>query len=813
MTTVEEVPVQLLKQVPIFSACSEEALALLAAVLQPQQMSAGEIIFSEGDQGDELYIIASGHARVVSDVHTEKIVFAHLGPGEFFGEMALITGEQRSAGVIAATDAKLWRLRKADFQAILKQHPEISIEMTRIQGERVRRGNVQRFENEAFTFLTLTPERQEITIGRLPENDLVINDPQVAGVHARVRNTDGHWVIYDEGSETGTYVNRRRVKVAELQDGDEILIAANKIFLDGIQVKGFRGREGIRIDALNLSKELKDGRRILNDISLSIAPGEFVAVVGGSGAGKTSLLHALNGFSPGTSGAVRYNGTDLYENQGLFRTVLGYVPQDDIVHGELTVERTLYYTAKLRLPKDTSTAELDERIGEVLEAVGLAQHRKTEVRRLSGGQRKRTSVAIELLARPRALYLDEPTSGLDPSLEGRMMTLFRDLSDSGTTVVMSTHVTQNLRMCDRLAWMAPGGHLVFFGSPPEALRHFGVQDFGEIYGLLETPEERERWSATFLDSVAYRVNVKERLAPESATAVETEESEEGSESHREVEPSKKQSPLRQWFWLTARYAETLVRDVPNMALLVVQAPVIALAVLLLFNSDIFGATTEEGGDAFRALMSLHILTTAAIFLGSSNAAREITKESAIYSRERLVNLAVVPYVMSKVVVLSLLCLFQAAALVGIFALAVDLPGSDLELYPKLFSAVLLTQLAGLSMGLLVSALSANSDRAMAIVPVLLIPQLIFAGALVPLDHMLAPAKVISQFMISKWALQLAGSLTDLSERFVAQFPSVFAEPYRNELDPIVWLPWVVLAAFTTIMLLATILVQLRKDVH
>ena len=153
-------------------------------------------------------------------MHTEKIVFAHLGPGEFCGEMALITGEQRSAGVIAATDAKLWRLRKADFQTILKQHPEIGIEMTRIQGERVRRGNVQRFENEAFTFLTLTPERPEITIGRLPENDLVINDPQVAGVHARVTNTDGRWGIDDEGSETGTYVKRRRVSHAHGRESD-----------------------------------------------------------------------------------------------------------------------------------------------------------------------------------------------------------------------------------------------------------------------------------------------------------------------------------------------------------------------------------------------------------------------------------------------------------------------------------------------------------------------------------------------------------------------------------------------------------------
>ena len=231
-------------------------------------------------------------------------------------------------------------------------------------GDRVRRGNTQQFQNEAFTLLILTPERREVTIGRLPENDLIIDDPQVSGIHARVRKADNRWVIYDQDTESGTFVNRQRVKVAELEDGDEILIGTNKVFLDGASVKGFVGREGVRIDAVGLTRELKNGTCILNDISLCIQPGEFVAIVGGSGAGKTSLLHALNGFVPATSGTVRYNGVNLYKNLDSFRPVLGYVPQDDIVHTELTVERTLFYGAKLRLPKDTRPLELNERIEE-----------------------------------------------------------------------------------------------------------------------------------------------------------------------------------------------------------------------------------------------------------------------------------------------------------------------------------------------------------------------------------------------------------------------------------------------------------------
>ncbi|HET8945103.1 MAG TPA: ATP-binding cassette domain-containing protein, partial [Dehalococcoidia bacterium] len=549
MTTAESNTAEYLKSVPIFASCPDETLADVAALLEPVQLAAGSVVFSEGDEGAGMYIVASGQLRVVSDVAAEKVIFAHLGPGEFFGEMALITGEPRSAGVIATTEAQLWRLRKADFDAIVGRHPEISIQISRVLGERLRRGNVQRFENEAFTYVTLTAERPEITIGRLPENDVVIADPQVAGIHARLRSMEGRWVIYDEDTESGTYVNRQRVKVAELKDGDEILIGTNKVFLDGLTVRGFTGREGVRIDVTGLTKALKDGRRILDDVSLSIYPGELVAIVGGSGAGKTTLLHALNGFSPGTAGSVTYNGVPLYENLDLFRPVLGYVPQDDIVHEELTVERTLYYGAKLRLPKDTRPQEIRERIEEVLLAVGLQERRGVEVRRLSGGQRKRVSVALELLARPRALYLDEPTSGLDPALEGRMMSLFRDLAENGATVLVSTHVTQNLRMCDKVAVMAPGGHLVFFGSPTESLRHFGVPDFQGIYALLETEEQREHWANAFPGSPAYAVNVRERLESREKEVQPEAAAEKGSRKNQRA------GFLRQLYWLTVRYAE------------------------------------------------------------------------------------------------------------------------------------------------------------------------------------------------------------------------------------------------------------------
>jgi ABC transport system ATP-binding/permease protein len=531
-----------------------------------------------------------------------------------------------------------------------------------------------------------------------------------------------------------------------------------------------------------------------------------VAIVGGSGTGKTSLLHALNGFSPATAGKLLYNGVSLYQDLDQLRPLLGYVPQDDIVHEELTVERTLYYAARLRLPEDTRVEEIAQRTEDVLAAVGLTEHRGTEVRRLSGGQRKRVSVAVELLAKPKAFFLDEPTSGLDPALEGRMMALFRDLAERGATVVVSTHVTQNLRACDKIAWMARGGRLVFFGSPAEALRHFGVTQFGEVYDLLEAADGVAHWAQVFVDSPAHRSNVAQRLAE----AVSADEAQALADGRRAGSTPAAAAPLRQFFWLTVRYVEVMMRDWRSLSLLLMQAPAIAVGLLLLYDRNIFSFAAADGGDALRAMMSLHMLTVSAIWLGASNAAREITKEQAIYKRERLVNLGVLPYVGSKVAVLSALCLLQTLVMLGVFALGVPLGGTSWQAFPELLGAIYLTALAGLSMGLLVSAVAGNSDQAMAIVPMLLIPQLMFAGAQVPIRHMLLPARWASQIAMSRWSLELTGNITGLASRFDSQFPPAISSAYQPAFEISTWTHWVALAMFVIVLLAATVVAQSRK---
>ncbi|MCZ7674259.1 MAG: ABC transporter ATP-binding protein [Chloroflexi bacterium] len=243
-----------------------------------------------------------------------------------------------------------------------------------------------------------------------------------------------------------------------------------------------------RLDATNLTRIVSIGgltqklsggstqRIILDDVTLSIHPREFVALVGGSGAGKSTLMKAMSGFTPANSGQVLVNGDDLYANFGAYRSILGYVPQDDIIHGQLTVYSALNYAAQLRLP-DAPPAEIETRIQRVIQEVELVGHEEKQVQSLSGGQRKRVSIAVELLAEPGLFFLDEPTSGLDPGLEKKMMYTMRQLADNGRTIILVTHATANIDQCTQVAFMSEGGKLAYFGPPKDALVFFQATDF------------------------------------------------------------------------------------------------------------------------------------------------------------------------------------------------------------------------------------------------------------------------------------------------------------------------------------------------
>ncbi|MBU0703009.1 MAG: FHA domain-containing protein, partial [Chloroflexi bacterium] len=332
--------------------------------------------------------------------------------------------------------------------------------------------------------------KTSLIIGRNPQADIPLHKSIISWQHARLDRTPQGHTLTDLGSTNGTYVNGQRLtRPHQLRQGDVVQIGPFKLVYEATGFQQYTATGGVRLDGVHLTREVgRKGRtkRILDDINISVHPREFISLVGTSGAGKSTLMMALNGFARAEEGQVLVNGDNLYQNFDLYRTMVGYVPQDDIIHRDLTVTNALYYSARLRLPPDTSAQEIEQRIDRVLEQVEMIGQKEQVVNSLSGGQRKRVSIAAELLAEPNLFFLDEPTSGLDPGLEKKMMHTLRRLADGGRTVVLVTHATANIVQCDHVCFLTQG-RMVYYGPPEEALDYFGVTsgDFADIYDQLD----------------------------------------------------------------------------------------------------------------------------------------------------------------------------------------------------------------------------------------------------------------------------------------------------------------------------------------
>jgi ABC transport system ATP-binding/permease protein len=678
--------------------------------------------------------------------------------------------------------------------------------------------------------------RAVVVIGRAGA-DVELDNPAVSRRHAAVeREGKGH-VVRDLGSTNGTYVDGRRVSRAALASGAVVRVGPFKLVYDGQALSQYDERGALRLDARSLSHEVRGGRFILRDVTLTIAPREFVALVGGSGAGKSTLMKALAGYAEATHGQVLVNGEDFYAQLDVYRALLGYVPQDDTLHRELPVARALVYAARLRLPADTSGEELEARVQKVLEDVDMTAHRDKRIDQLSGGQRKRVSIAAELLADPSLFFLDEPTSGLDPGLEKKMMFTLRRLADAGRTIVLVTHATANITQCDHVAFMAEG-RLVYFGPPQDALAFFRVDsgDFADIYTRLEgraDPEDPERWAvaqgelAAELDafrrsasqqggertpSLAELWEMRYRRSPAFASYV-------GRRSEEIPEPQRSwwrpRARLRppgisasfQLLLLSARYVHLLFQDRKNLLLLLLQAPVIGYLMTLVARSD---AIVGPHADQVDAKTVLFMMSTVAVWFGIINAAREITKESAVFRRERLAGLRVGAYVLSKVLVLALLVVVQSALLLGVLGIEVRFPrnGVMLEGTLELGVTTALTSLAGLSLGLAISAWAKTPDRAISFVPLALIPQILFSGVLFPFGSGITTTRVLSWFTVSRWAMDAYGATIKL-----ARLPSPSRTPqpeYAATVGNLVE-KWQILGGYTLACLALTWALLLVRD--
>jgi ABC transport system ATP-binding/permease protein len=713
----------------------------------------GGVVIGRGEGADIVIArerVSREHARVTSEADGFYVEDLQSRNGTFLNGERLPDGARRlaSGDTITIADEALRFLGGESTRMASRQLPIVGTQMVQFTGER-------------------------LSIGRDPSNDVVLPDPNVSRFHAEAVERDGVVELTDLASRNGTRLDGELVEdKALLSPGSQIGIGPFRLVFDGTTFLARDDHGALRLDAEELTIDVRD-KRILSGATLSIEPGEFVAIIGESGAGKSTLIKALAGVTTPSSGRVLVSGEPVATRL----TDIGYVPQDEIVHGLLDVTEALTYAARLRLPQDASAEEIGATIDRVLEELSLGEHAHTRIGALSGGQRKRTGVAAELLSRPSLLFLDEPTTGLDPGLESRLMALLRKLADNSRAVAVVTHATKNLALCDKVVVMGRGGHLAFHGRPDDALTFFGVDTYDAIYSALEergAEHWRERFDAARVERTHAGVRVE---APPDARR-----------------PRDERRVLPQVRVLAHRYVRLLARDRRNLALLLGQVPVLALAMVGLFNSGLF---RRPGGEPSNGLQLLFLLVTTVIWLGSIDASRELIKEKSLFLREAAVGTRLSSYLISKAVVLFGLAAIQTLALAGIVFVFQPLH-EPVGTYLAVAAILVLTSLVAVGMGLTVSALVESQDQATSFIPLVLIPQLLFAGSIVSVKSMGEPVQTLSHLVFSRWSFAGTGSAVDLNGR-IAQDAS-FARFNKYGTD------FFTLSTATTCLILAGFLV-------
>lgn len=621
--------------------------------------------------------------------------------------------------------------------------------------------------------------KQEIKIGRDLGCDIVLPHISISKCHARIIREHGNYYIVDNGNTNSIVVNNRRLYGKQLlHEKDVITVNNSKLIFTSSMISYCCYKNGISVDTDSVFITRGKGRKTFitgNNVSLNIKPGELVAIIGGSGAGKSTILNCMCGYLPPKKGDVYINGINLYQNFESLKKLIGYVPQSDIVYNDLTLYDMLSYTAKLRLPKDTSEEEREAAIDRAIGLVELSEKKTSYIKELSGGQRKRASIAVELLSDPNLLFLDEPASGLDPGTERSLMCSLRDMADGGKTVILVTHSTLQLKQCDKIVFMGSGGNLCFFGSYKDALDFFGVSDIVDVYNMIN--EKSDEWRNKY-DKTTVQTGPS-RLAPDT------------------VSPGKSKNGF-QLPVLCSRYIKLVLNDKQRLLLLLIQAPVLALLISLVADGKQF--------DQYEMTKSLlFALSCSAFWVGMLNAIQEVCKERSIMKREYMTGLSLNSYILSKILVLGVLCLIQSACIVGVFAASVGLPEEGLITAPfvELTVTTFLTAIASTAMGIFVSSLFTNADRAMTVAPILLMPQILFSGLIFKLS---GATELISWLAVCRWSMEGYGTTANLNQlQLRLQQEGIMitheAESFFDFSTVHMLKAWVVLMAFVIVFLL------------
>jgi ABC-type multidrug transport system ATPase subunit/pSer/pThr/pTyr-binding forkhead associated (FHA) protein len=608
-------------------------------------------------------------------------------------------------------------------------------------------------------------QSQVMRIGRRPDNDIVVSDLGVSKQHAELRRSPtGGFTILDLGSHNGTFVNGTRVNQQELNEGDILAIGHATFRLTGGELIEYVDDGRATFEAHELQVVVHDGGKdkvLLENITFPLAERSMMAVIGPAGAGKSTLLNALTGKRPATAGTVFYDFRDLYDNYDELRHRIGLVPQESVTHDQLTAKTALGYAAELRFPSDTGEDERNQRVGEVLDELSMTRHKDTRIDRLSGGQKKRVNIGLELLTRPTLLFLDEPTSPLDPHLKRDMFSQMRKMADKtaekGQSVVVITHDVESklIDQCDRLIVLQPGGKMAYFGPPSDGLRYFGREDWADVFQAFADEPERDfaaefRASREFVKYVATPISVRQRRLDAGRP--------EGDQTR-----PKQRSSLNQVFTMARRYRRVMAAD--RVFLITTALMPILLGALVRATPAAFGLRNSvPPGLNINAIQVLMILVMSSVLSGTALSIREFIKERDIYERERMAGLSATAYLFSKVIVLSVLSIVQTL-LVVIVGLAgakmppngVVIPGTALI---EVFVALAVLGVVSMLIGLAISTLVTKGDQTMPILVGVTMVQVALSGGLFPLSG--KALSVLSSIAPARWGLGALGSTINLN---------------------------------------------------
>ncbi len=593
-----------------------------------------------------------------------------------------------------------------------------------------------------------------LRIGRVPDNDVVLSDLNVSRHHAELRKSPaGSYEIVDLGSHNGTFVNGQRVSSQVLTEQDLVSIGNSTFRLKDGELRQFVDEGNITFTAQDLVVKVGGGKILLNHVTFPIPEKCLLGVIGPSGAGKSTLLGALTGMRPADTGTVLYDNRDLYANYNELRYRIGLVPQESVLHTQLTARRALQYAAELRFPADTKATERDGRVDEVMGELGLTKHANTRADRLSGGQLKRVNVAQELLTKPSLLFLDEPTSGLDPGLDKSVMEQMRDLAHDGRTVIVVTHSVANLDTCDRLLVLVPGGKVAFYGPPDEGLAYFGLPGWAEVFQAFERYPDRD-WAAEFAASSAHAQYVLGQRPKPPAQANDLE--------LPAAPPPQRRGALRQMATLTRRYVRVIAADRGYLIFMGLLPIILGVLIHLVGSSQ--GLAGRPGTNS-NAIETLLLLVVCACLAGAASSVRELVKERPIYIRERAAGLSSGAYLSSKLLVLGVIVVVQSVVLVLLGLVGRPLPPSGAFLtgapLVEIMLGIAVLALASMCLGLLVSAVVSTSEKAMPFLVLLTMIQVILSGGVVSLANK-AGLSELAWLSPSRWGFGAAAATTNLN---------------------------------------------------